>query len=131
MFVGDGIERRHLTTMVNDMNLTSCVIFAGLRKDVERMYHAMDVFAMTSFFESSSIVTVEAQACGVRCVIADSIPKNVIVTKNVTSLSLDAPIETWVLAMKGEYEKMPQISDMSLFSMDKTIDELKEVYQQL
>ena len=118
LFVGDGIERRHLTTMVNDMNLTSCVIFAGLRKDVERMYHAMDVFAMTSFFESSSIVTVEAQACGVRCVIADSIPKNVIVTKNVTSLSLDAPIDTWVLAMKGEYEKMPQISDMSLFSMD-------------
>ena len=131
LFVGDGVERKHLQSLVEDYNLSENVVFAGLRKDVERMYHAMDVFAMTSFFESSSIVTVEAQASGVRCVIADSIPDNVIVTGMVSSLPLNAPITDWVSAIKGNYPKRKQVSDMKKFSMDRTIYELREVYNNL
>ena len=89
----------------------------------------MDVFTMTSFSESSSIVTVEAQASGLRCVVASSIPENVIVTDdNVSTLSLDNPIQDWVDALKGDYPRRKKVSDMSLFSIDRTIIELKEVY---
>ena len=91
----------------------------------------MDVFTMTSFFESSSIVTVEAQASGVRCVIADSIPDNVIVTGLVSSLPLNAPITDWVSAIKGNYPKRKQVSEMKMFSMDRTISELRDVYNNL
>lgn len=131
LFVGDGMERRNLQTMVDEYNLTGKVIFAGLRNDVERMYHAMDVFTMTSFFESSSIVTVEAQASGVPCVIADSIPNNVIVSDMVSCLSLKANIEDWVLALKGKYPKSKQVSKLNLFSIERTISELKDVYNNL
>ncbi len=129
LFVGEGAERNYLADLVETLNLTDKVIFAGLRKDVERMYHAMDVFMMTSFFESSSIVTVEAQASGIRCVIASSIPENVIVTDdNVSTLSLEAPTEDWVKAIKGKYPKRKKVSDITMFSMERTIKELKEVY---
>ena len=131
LFVGDGIERRNLQSIVDGSNLTGKVVFAGLRNDVERMYHAMDVFAMTSFFESSSIVTVEAQASEVRCVIADSIPNNVIVSELVSCLPLDADMKDWVLALKGKYPKSKQVSDLNLFSMERTVSELRDVYNDL
>lgn len=132
LLVGDGIEKKHIQSLVEEQKLVDRVVFAGLRKDVERMYHAMDVFTMTSFFESSSIVTVEAQACGIRCVIANSIPENVIVTNNnVSTLSLDASIADWVKAIEGYYPKRKQVSEIEKFSMNRTIKELKGVYNNL
>ena len=131
LFVGDGNERNHLQSLVEDNDLQSNVVFAGLRNDVERMYHVMDVFAMTSFFESSSIVTVEAQASGLRCVIANSIPDSVIVTNLVSSLPLNAPITDWVSAIKGNYPKRQKVNEMNMFSMERTVCELKEVYDNL
>ena len=131
VIVGDGNERNHLESIVREYNISEQVIFTGQRKDVVRIYHTMDLFMMTSFFESSSIVTVEAQACGVRCVIADSIPENVIVTNNVSRLSLDAPLDDWLSAMYGNYERHRKISDISLFSMDRTIIELKNIYKSI
>lgn len=129
LLVGDGVEKANLMALAENYKIKNKVVFAGLRKDVQRMYHVMDVFTMTSFSESSSIVTVEAQASGLRCVVASSIPENVIVTDdNVSTLSLDNPIQDWVDALKGDYPRRKKVSDMSLFSIDRTIIELKEVY---
>lgn len=131
IIVGEGNERNHLESLVTEYNISKHVIFTGHRKDVVRMYRIMDLFMMTSTFESSSIVTVEAQVCGVRCVIADSIPENVIVTHNVSRLSLNASISDWISAMLGNYERHRKVSDISLFSMDRTIEELKIVYKNI
>lgn len=131
LMVGDGIERQQLEELVRFLNIENKVIFAGQRSDVQNMYKAMDLFMLTSFFESSSIVTVEAQLSGVRCVISSSIPDSVIITDKVNRISLYAPLDEWMSAISGQLPRDPQINDEIHFSIENTILELKQVYHRL
>ena len=49
-----------------DIGLEDSVKFLGLCKDVQALYNAMDVFVLPSWYEGLSIVSVEAQANGLR-----------------------------------------------------------------
>ena len=129
LLVGDGGERYNLEKLVCELGIKEHVLFTGLRNDVERLYFAMDLFMLTSFFESSSIVTVEAQFAGVRCVISKSIPDNVIFTKKVNRIPLDAPLETWLTAMHGNIPCDDMVSSLDDFLIDGSIKELKDLYK--
>lgn len=131
LIVGDGVERYSLTELVKILNIENKVIFAGQRSDIQNMYKAMDLFMLTSFFESSSIVTVEAQLSGLRCVISSNIPDSVIITDRVNRISLDVPICDWIKAMSGLLPSDAIINDKMHFSIDNTILELKNIYQRL
>jgi glycosyltransferase involved in cell wall biosynthesis len=131
LLVGDGEEKKHCMELVEKLCISDSVVFAGQHQDVERMYKAMDVFMLTSFYESNSIVTVEAQCAGLRCVVADSVPSSVVATDGVNRISFDEPIERWVNAIDGKVACEITESYLDDFSMNHTIDELKEVYKKL
>ena len=131
MLVGEGQEQENIKNQAKDLGIEKKLLFTGLRSDIERMYYAMDIFMLTSFHESSSIVTVEAQMAGVRCVIADSIPADAVVTNQVNRISLDAPTATWIAAMKNEIPHDNPIGTLDTFSMTTTIESLKELYKSL
>ena len=131
MLVGEGQERKNIEKLATDLGISNKILFTGLRSDVERMYYAMDIFMLTSFHESSSIVTVEAQMAGVRCVIADSIPSDAVVTNQVNRISLDAPTGIWIAAMKDELPHDTHQGTLDTFSMTTTIQSLKGLYQSL
>lgn len=69
LFVGDGPERADLEREAGSSLMKGKVIFAGMRRDIERMYAAMDIFALPSYDEGLPTVLVEAMAMG-RSVIA-------------------------------------------------------------
>ena len=131
LLVGDGEEKKHCEELVEKLDILDRVLFAGQRNDVERMYKAMDVFMLTSFFESNSIVTVEAQCAGLRCVVADSVPSSVVVTNGVNRISLNAPVELWCDAIDGNITCEEKASNLEDYSMGHSIDELKGVYKKL
>ena len=131
LIVGEGEEKARLVEQIDKLKIGNNVVFLGLRSDVERLYRAMDVFVLTSQFESSSIVTVEAQFAGTRCVISDNIPQNVIVSPLVNRLSLDAPSATWISALENKLPHDKQIGTLSDFSMRKTACDLKNLYFKL
>ena len=80
---------------VSEKNLTEAVTFLGVREDVQRLYQGMDLFLFPSLFEGLSVVLVEAQTCGLPCLISDTItPENVFVD-NVIQKSLKDPAEEW------------------------------------
>jgi len=131
MLVGEGPERENIKKLAADLGIADKLLFTGVRNDVERLYYTMDIFMLTSFHESSSIVTVEAQMAGVKCVIADSIPADAVVTNSVNRIALNAPLSTWIAAMKDElpYDK-PQ-GKLEDFSFKTTIQTLKQTYKTL
>lgn len=131
MLVGEGELRANIESLAKELGILDKLLFTGLRSDVERMYYAMDLFMLTSHFESSSIVTVEAQFAGVRCVISSSIPENVVVTPRVNRISLDAPTETWLAAMRGELKPDATRGTLDDFSMENASRDLKLLYLKL
>lgn len=128
LLVGDGEERMNLVALAKELGIDNKILFTGVRTDVERLYYAMDVFMLTSFYESSSIVTVEAQYAGVRCVVSDSIPVNVVATNLVNRVPLSAPIEHWLDAICGRVNTDVPVSSLDEFSINKTAEELKDLY---
>ena len=63
-------------------------IFAGVRKDMAALYHAMDVFLLPSLFEGLPVVLVEAQAAGLPCFVADTVDPGAAFAGNIHYLPL-------------------------------------------
>ncbi len=131
LLVGEGQEKNNLISLAKQLSIEEKVLFTGLRTDVERMYFAMDVFMLTSLFESSSIVTVEAQFAGVRCVVADSIPDSVVLTTKVNRMPLDAPVGKWIAAIEGNLSTDKKKGNLDDFSMENSVLQLKQLYYDL
>lgn len=128
LFVGDGEEREHLVNVAKKLQIQDSIIFAGQRQDIERFYKVMDLFMLTSFYESSSIVTVEAQISGVRCVVADSIPDSVVVSGLVNRVPLAEPVEKWIDAIDGKLEPDNQVNTVESFSIEGVTKQLRNLY---
>lgn len=66
IIVGEGVQERELRKMVNNMNLSKTVIFAGRvsGEELPKYYRACDVFALPTLYEGFGIVYLEAMACG-------------------------------------------------------------------
>ncbi|MBN8193799.1 glycosyltransferase family 1 protein [Bacillus sp. NTK074B] len=99
MMIGDGNLRDSIERKVNSLGLQESVIFTGVRPDIQDLLQAIDIFVFPSLFEGLGIVTVEAQASGLRCIVADVIPNEAYVTNLVDAISLSSPIDTWANAI--------------------------------
>lgn len=102
LLVGDGPERRRIEEQARTLGIRDRVHFGGARDDVAQlMISAMDVFLFPSKREGMPLVLIEAQAAGLPCVVSDVIPSDAEVLPTlIQRLSLDAPLEHWVCAVK-------------------------------
>ncbi len=67
----------------------------GSRKDVDRIYQAMDVFVLPSRYEGLPVVAVEAQAAGLPCVLSDQITEEIDLSELITFESIDQKASVW------------------------------------
>lgn len=66
LLVGDdpfGDGRRRAEALAGELGLGPAAHFAGIRRDVARIYAASDAFVMTSLWEGLGLVFLEAMAC--------------------------------------------------------------------
>jgi glycosyltransferase involved in cell wall biosynthesis len=60
LIVGDGPQKTELISQVRKLDLVGDVIFAGFRKDIEKIYYLSDIFVLPSREEPFGIVLIEA-----------------------------------------------------------------------
>lgn len=72
VIVGDGPIKGSLKALVQQLEISSSVIFTGFRNDVADILSAIDVFVLPSYVEGCPTALIEALACG-RAIIASSI----------------------------------------------------------
>lgn len=96
MLVGDGSKISMIKAKVKSLNLEGKVIFMGRRSDVNKLYQAMDIFVFPSLSEGLGSVAIEAQASGLKCIISDSVTKEVDIY-NTSFLSLEDSPRKWAL----------------------------------
>jgi glycosyltransferase involved in cell wall biosynthesis len=75
VFIGDGRLRAHLEQRAANLGLRDVVLFAGIRRDVDAVLPAFDVYLCSSDYEGVSLSILEAMARG-RPVIATAVGGN-------------------------------------------------------
>ena len=72
LVVGEGPQRRELVALAQALGISASVIFCGHRRDVDRIYPAVDLFILPSLTEGIPLALLEAMACS-RPIIASKI----------------------------------------------------------
>ncbi len=90
MLVGDGVLREKTEQQVIKLGIEDKVVFVGYNQNIESYYSAFDIFVLPSLFEGLGIVAIEAQANGIPCILADSVPDEAVVAQNVEKISIDS-----------------------------------------
>jgi glycosyltransferase involved in cell wall biosynthesis len=139
VLIGDGPLRPAIEQRVAELGLTGRVVFTGIRADVPRLLlNALDLFVMPSLYEGLGLVCLEAQAAGVRCLFANTIPDEAdVVPQLVTRLRLSQLASTWARVVhdtRGQARRIGQAEALALiekspFDIRRSAAELARLYQ--
>lgn len=95
LLIGTGEKEEAVKSVVKSKGLEDSVKFVGFRKDVDRLYQAMDFFLLPSRFEGLPTVGVEAQSAGLPCLMSDTITDEAKITDRCWFLSLKDDPNRW------------------------------------
>ena len=127
LMIGEISEELRNCILANSGNAK--VIFTGQRSDTNKLYRLFDVFVSTSFYESSSIVTVEAQLSGIPCVISYAISDEVIISNGVTKISPEEKPELWANAIEQIAGSKMELQGEEKFKFENSINNLLRIYK--
>lgn len=142
LLVGDGALKPKVQDLVESYHLDGHVKFLGKRSDIPELMSAMDTLLLPSFFEGFPNVVLEAQACGLQCLISDRITDEVVLDNGlVRQLPIDElSIPIWVEELK-RCMQLPIALERRLtawqgveaagFSTECEIKKIEELYEQL
>lgn len=105
LIVGDGDLRCKMEEKIENLGLKNLVYFAGVQKNVNDWYQAMDLFVLPSLFEGLPVVGIEAQANELPCFISDRVTTEINLTGTVTYLPIDKGADIWATAMSNVLTK--------------------------
>ena len=133
LLVGEGALQQSIRSKAEQLGLSECVHFLGVRADTNRLYQAMDLFLLPSLFEGLPVVGVEAQSAGLPMLTADTVTSELCVTDFVEMLPLDARLDIWVdkidkmLETKKRRNTLDEMNEAG-FNIRKTADYLQDFY---
>lgn len=135
LLVGDGDLRTKIEKKVMDLGLADNVVFTGVRSDIPELMQVMDIFLFPSLYEGLGIVAIEAQAAGLKCIVADTLPNEAFVTDLIQKIPLNKNAQDWantVLKTKN-YTKRNTYNEIESkgFVITDTADTLQSFYKTL
>ena len=131
IIVGEGKEKKKLENRVLQLNLNENVYFAGRRSEIPEIMHLFDIFLLPSKMEGLGIVAIEAQSCGLQCIISNTVPKDVVINKKLVEF-LPLIQENWIECIKNIKFYQISIKENELknseFNILKTCENLERIY---
>ncbi|MBO5500792.1 MAG: glycosyltransferase family 1 protein [Clostridia bacterium] len=98
MLVGEGELEQDVRAKAAELGVMDRVIFTGVRQDVARVYSAMDVFCLPSFYEGMGLVGWEAQVNGLPCLLSENVTHEAVLSEAAMQYPLETP-EKWAEAL--------------------------------
>lgn len=108
LLVGGGELLGQIKEQAASCGLSDRVIFVGISDKVEEYLCAMDIFVLPSLAEGLPLVSLEAQAAGLPCLVSEAVPPEAKVLEDVTVLPLQEGAEAWakkILSAKPRGER--------------------------
>lgn len=128
IIAGDGSEKNTLCKQVEKHGVQDKVKFLGNQSNIIPVYCASDVLGVTSISESASLTLIEAQICGLRCVISSGVPCESIISSFVKQMPSDAEVDKWAKAFLDEDFVGAPICKESDYEVHELSKKLKDIY---
>lgn len=130
--VGGGEKEDELRKKVKEMNLTSKVIFLGVRNDVHNLLNMFDSFVLPSKYEGLPVTLVEVQANGLPVVVSNNVTNEIALSKAYKILSLNDSLTSWAECILAN-DKRQDIIEKQLMEYDINVsaEKLKNKYKEL
>ena len=138
VLVGDGVLRKNIEQQVKEFGLEEEVHFLGLRSDTKKILNNCDLFIFPSIYEGLGLVMLEAQACGIPCLVSEAIqPEADLEIGLVKQIYLKDGKEKWckeaLKLTKSKNKNKKEIENAFIskgYNLDKIVDDLLEIYNQ-
>ena len=132
VLIGNGEMQEKIKKMAKEYGIETKVKFLGLREDIPQLLQAMDLFLFPSLFEGLPVTLVEAQAAGLPCVISDTITDEIMITEQISKVSLSGNTSLWNQEIaKYRYSKRKNTIEDIIehgFDIEKNARWLEEFY---
>lgn len=132
LLLGEGALMESIKKQVSDAGLSEVVWFLGNKSDVSPYYQIMDYLVFPSLYEGLPGSIVEAQTSGLRCLISDSITKEVGITEMAEFYSLDKTAGEWAehILETCDYIRESRFEDIKRagFDIGAQIARYEEIY---
>ena len=133
LLIGEGLLKEKIELKAKNLNIESNVIFAGKRKDVNKIYSASDVYIMPSISEGLSMALCEAQVNGLKCFTSDGIDKKSNISGNVEFISLKKDEKYWAeyifKNLSRDYNVLDKIKDE--YTLKKSCETMYNYYDKI
>ena len=132
LLIGDGTptEKALIKEQIKNLKLDDKVKFLGIRKDATAIMSVLDALILPSLSESFSLVLVEAQIHGIRCIASTGVPEDVICNKNCFRIELTSSAYDWALKTLS-YDLREQSTDINKFDIHTIAQQLEAAYQRI
>lgn len=117
LLVGDGELRGEVLAKIKELHLENSVVLTGNVTNTNELYQAMDAFILPSLYEGLPVVSIEAQAANLPCLISENVDHRCAMTSNVHFLSIQKSADEWAKEIL-KYAAQPH-SDDSIEALTK------------
>lgn len=120
LLLGEGSGMEDIRILSRGLGIGDKVYFLGNKSNVNDYYQAMDYFVYPSRFEGMPGTIVEAQTAGLRCLMSDTICKEVIATELVTTRSIREDPGLWAdeIEQHLQYQRSSRVDEMKELGFD-------------
>lgn len=95
LLVGNGPLREKIIAKASDLGIADRMILLSDRRDMDRLYQAMDVFVLPSLYEGLGIVAVEAQSSGLPTICSGGVAEAANVSPLFRRMMLEESPKAW------------------------------------
>ena len=131
VLVGTGELLKQIKDKVRKLGIEDKVLFLGVRKDVNKLYSAFDIFVFPSLFEGLPLTLIEAQASGIYIIASDNISKECIISNKIKYLSLEDK-SSWINEIKKSRKGNHQVKYNKLidnYDIKILVKKLEKIYR--
>ncbi len=99
--IGDGPLKGEIEARVSTYGLADAVTFTGFTDRLNDYFCAADVLLFPSLYEGLPLTVIDAQCCGLPCVLSDTISDEVVLTDLISLMSLKEDPGKWARQCLG------------------------------
>lgn len=96
IIAGDGELRNEHAKSAEELGIADKVSLLGERNDVSELYQAADIFMLPSLHEGFPVSLLEAQTCGLQCIVSTGVSPETNISGQVVYLPVEASDKLWV-----------------------------------
>ena len=127
LLVGSG-NKESVLEIIKKHNIKDKCLILEHRTDIPQIMKSMDVFVFPSKTEGLGIVVIEAQVCGLKCVISNKVPKEVKRTELVYQIDLKRTPKQWCDVILYGKKRSIQNNTLMDYDMKNEIKRLELLY---